>query len=145
MTTETCEREPALLAALRRGRLADDDAAHLAACARCALAVDAERWMAGAVAAFAAPAVPSAGSLLLRAQLRARRDAAERSLRPLRAWRRIVAVGGGAFALFALTRSGGFFAGLWSAAPSSAEAILAAGTLALASLPVWLRLRRDGA
>lgn len=145
MTPETCPREPGLLAALRRDSLAADDVAHLASCARCALAADAERWMSGAVAAFSSDRLPSAGSLLLRAQLRARREAAERSLRPLRAWWRVAGAAGAAVALYAATRGDAFFAAVWTASPTPAEALFAGGTLLLAALPVWLRLRRDGA
>jgi hypothetical protein len=89
--------------------------------------------------------VPSAGSLLLRAQLRARREAAERSLRPLAIWRRVAGAAGAALALLGLLRGGDFFGALWTAAPSPAELLFAAGVLALGGLPVWLRLRGDSA
>jgi len=145
MTPETCSREERLLAALRRGPLASDDAAHLAACPSCALAADAERWMSGAVAAFASDRVPSAGSLLLRAQLRARREAAERSLRPLTIWRRLAGAAGAALALLGVLRGDDFFGALWSAAPNPAELLFAFGVLVLGGLPVWLRLRGEGA
>ncbi|HEX9800865.1 MAG TPA: hypothetical protein VGC00_11925 [Thermoanaerobaculia bacterium] len=145
MSTEPCAREATLLAALRRGRLSADDEAHLDGCASCALAADAERWMATAVARLGPAALPSAGSLLLRAQVRARRDAAERSLRPLATWRRIALVGGAALILFALARGGDFLAGLWTASPTPAEALLAAGLVTLAALPAWLRWRRETA
>ena len=143
MDTHDCTREAALLVALRHGQLTADDERHLASCASCTLAADAERWMAAAAETFATPHLPSAGSLLLRAQLRARREAAERSLRPLRAWRQFAGAAGAAVAVLALTRGELFFAALWTASPTPAEALFAAGTLALASLPIWLRLRRE--
>lgn len=145
MTTEPCAREERLLAALRRGPLDAEDAAHVATCTSCALAADAERWMLGAATALAADPVPSAGSLLLRAQLRARREAAERSLQPLQVWRRVAAAAGGAVVLVALGRGDGFVAGLWTAVPSTPEALFAAGLLAIASIPIWMRWRRGGA
>ena len=128
-----------------RGALSAEQKVHLASCPRCALAADAERWMTAAAASLAPESIPSAGSLLLRAQLRARRDAAERSLRPLAAWRRLALTGGAALALFALARGGGFFAGVWTATPTPAEALLAAGVVALAALPAWMRWRREPA
>lgn len=144
MATERCEREVRLLAALRDGRAGEDDFVHLAACASCALAAEADRWLRQAAAAMTPESLPSPGALLLRARLRAQREAAERSLRPIAVWRRLaLAVGGAALAGVALGSP--FFSASWSAAPSPALALFAAGTVLLAALPVWFRLRRADA
>ena len=145
MPFAVCPQEPRILAAVRAGGAAFADASHLAGCHACALAVQTERWMLEAATAQAPPAAPSPASLMLRAQLRARRMAAERSLRPLEIWRRA------AWAVAALVIAAGwsgsspFLGELWASPPSPAQAVFAAGALILVALPVWYRLRRGPA
>lgn len=145
MAFALCPQEPRILAALRAGVLDADETAHLGDCSACALAVQSERWMLQAAAALAPTQLASAPSLMLRAQLRARRVAAERSLWPLEIWRRT------AWAVAALAVASGwsassaFLGELWAIPPSPAQALFAAGALILAALPVWFRLRRGPA
>lgn len=145
MAFPICQQESTILAALRSGGGDPGLAEHLAACPSCALAVQAERWMLTAAAAPPPSQMPSAASLVLRAQLRARRAAAECSLRPLEVWRWAVwAVAALALAL-GWARGSSFLAGLWSSSATPAQAVFAAGVVILAGLPLWFRLRRDPA
>ena len=142
---EGCPREPHVLAALRNARgesgairkaAVGEHAAHLATCSSCALAADAERWLLAAAASLVPTRVPSPGGLILRARLRARREAADRSLRPLEIWRATALVAGGL--MMATLGTGPFLDGLWTRT-TPAQALFALGALVLAGLPIWLR------
>lgn len=144
MNRPACDREPTLLARLREGRADDEDRRHLATCAACALAASADGWLAVAAARLVPGRLPSPGSLLFRAELRARREAAERALRPLAIWRRL-ALAGTALCLGTIALSGSFFSGLADATISTPLALFAAGSLLLGALPLLRRPSREGA
>ena len=83
-TVPFCEKEAAVIEAVRRGAWEDDLRAHAAECASCAdaaLAAEALRTMQASDMVEAR--VPSAGWMWWRMQLRAKREAAERATQPI--------------------------------------------------------------
>jgi len=144
MNRPACDREATLLARLREGRADEEDRRHLESCPDCALAASSDRWMSEAADRLRPRHLPSPGSLLFRARLRARREAAERALRPLAIWRRL-ALAGAAACLGAIALSGSFFAGLADASISTPLALFVAGSLALGALPFLRPAGRDAA
>ena len=103
-----------------------------------------------AMARLAAQLVPlanlrTAPQLLLRARLEARRQATERSLRPLLVWQRVAAITIAAGMLLALVVGAPLFGGLAAAsgpAPTPARLLAGLGLLLLSALPFAQRLRR---
>jgi hypothetical protein len=141
MSESTCEQEARILAALRAGATSPAVAEHLRHCKSCALASDAERWLLAVAGELQPSRLPSAGSLLLRAQLRARRDAAAASLHPVEIGRKLALLGGALAFVVVATRTP-FFVALWSGPATPALLLLAVGAVGLAALPVWMVLRR---
>lgn len=79
-----CERESAVIEAVRRGQCDDDLRVHVAACPACSDAALAARALREMHAADLAQAqVPSAGWMWWRMQLRAKREAADRATQPI--------------------------------------------------------------
>jgi len=146
MIDRTCDRETAVLAAYRAGggRLDEEAHAHVARCAACALALEAERATKELAAAFAAEArLAPVEVVALRARLRARREETERSLRPLELWQRFAGVAIAAGLVMALVLFGPSFAGL-SSAPANVDpklAVLVLGVGSLLALPFAARRR----
>jgi hypothetical protein len=103
-----------------------------------------------AMARLAAELVPRANlrtapQLLLRARLEARRQATERSLRPLLVWQRVAAITIAVAMLLALVLGAPLFGGFTAAggpAPTPARLLAGIGLLVLATLPFAQRLRR---
>ena len=155
MIDRTCDRESAVLAAYRMNggnssRMPDgtsgpdeETRAHVARCAACAVALEAERATKELAAAFAAEAhLPPVEVVALRARLRARREETELSLRPLELWQRFagVAIAAGlavALVLFAPS-FGGLTAGSGTVDPKQAVLLLGVGSL-LALPFAWRR------
>lgn len=124
-----CDREQELLAALRSGNWTPELRAHFAACDYCAeLAITVEFMQ--QAAATATPHVTPAGIVWWKAQLRARREAAQAAARP-------VLIAERASAVVALLGAVGAMAWLSSAATSAAIAgIVALGLLTTAAAGV---------
>jgi len=146
MTFRTCSDEDRILSAARAGELSAAQSEHLAGCSACSAAVAAERAMhelSEALAAAARPRLAPPEVVLLRARIRARREAAERSLRPVEIWQRFAAGAVAAAVLVALAFSGSLFGGLASAParPDPSQILLAVGLAALAALPFARRAR----
>ncbi len=150
MTFRTCNHEDRILAAVRTGvrtgELSPEQRAHLASCPSCLAAVEAEH----AMSALAEPLVQAARRrlpppevILLRAKLRARREAAERSLRPLEIWLRFAAVAVAMGLALGLSVSGSLFGALASgpAQLHPSRLLFAVGLAALAVLPFARRIR----
>lgn len=103
-----------------------------------------------AMARLAAQLAPRANlrtapQLLLRARLEARRQATERSLRPLLVWQRVAAITIALGMLLALVLGAPLFGALASTggpAPTPARLLAGLGLLALSTLPFAQRLRR---
>jgi hypothetical protein len=144
MIDPTCDRENAVLAAIRRGGLDEAARAHVAGCAACALALEAERATKELAAVFAAEArLAPVEVVALRARLRARSEETERSLRPLELWQRFAGVAVAAGLLVAGILSGPMFGAL-GAAPAGVDpklALLALGVGSLLTLPFAGRRR----
>jgi hypothetical protein len=142
MTFRTCPEESTLLAAARAGALAASEGAHLATCGACADAVESERALAALSAALAAEAgarLAAPEVVLLRARLRARRAAEERSLGPLAAWQRLAAAVAAAVVAGGLLLSAGLFRGFAAApaaAPSPSQLVGALAVVVLAAAPL---------
>jgi hypothetical protein len=84
MSAETCVREAELLAALQRGCVGPELAAHAAGCAACGeLRAVAGALLEDRAAALAAARLPAAGTLWWRMRLRHRRDAEAAARRSL--------------------------------------------------------------
>ena len=79
---DTCTREHAVAAAARMGGLPEELAAHAAGCAVCAEALLVASFLSGEEERVE---VPAAGLVYWRAELKARREQAERAMRPMRA------------------------------------------------------------
>lgn len=91
MNPEDCPLEARVLAVLRAGCSDPEILRHLDRCSACGAAALAERALRSlAEERAAAHGLPSPGIVLLRARLRARREAGDRSLRPVLVWQRIV-------------------------------------------------------
>lgn len=148
MTFRTCNDEVRILSAARAGELSAPQRAHIAGCAACSAAIETERAMgeiSGALAAVARPRLAPPGVVLLRARIRARREAAERSLRPLELWQRFAAAAVAGGIVLGVALSGSLFSGLTSSSPARpdpSQLLLAAGLAALAALPFARSLRR---
>lgn len=79
-----CEKEPLVIEAVRRGRWEESLQAHAQDCAFCADAVVAAHFLRGIQAIDLAGArVPTSGWMWWRAQLRAKRAAAQRATQPI--------------------------------------------------------------
>jgi len=141
MTVPTCPHENRLLAAARSGELPAWERDHLAGCAACTVALDAERWMSAAADALAPETLPSPATLLLRARLRARRDAEERALRPLESWRTAALACGVAAAAAVTALHSGLFGKAWTSAMTPAQTLLVFGVVVVSGLPFLQRLR----
>ena len=146
MTFRTCNDEDRILSAARAGGLSAAQSAHLASCSSCALALERSgRWSrsSGALAAEARSRLAPPEVILLRAKLRARREAAERSLRPLELWQRFAAWAVAAGLVVGVAFSGSLFSGLASTPdrPDPSQLLFAVGVAALAALPFARRAR----
>lgn len=146
MTFRTCIQEDRILSAARAGGLSAAQSTHLETCSACAQALEAEQAMdslSGALAAAARPRLAPPEAILLRARLRARREAAERSLRPLELWQTFAAWAVAAGLALGVAFSGSLFSGLASAPgrPDPSQLLFAVGVAALAALPFARRAR----
>lgn len=151
MTTTPCPESHELLAATRRGALDEHLRSHLANCADCALALEVEQAMRASsetLAAVARERLAPAEVVLLRARLRARRESAERSLRPMEIWQRFAVAAAAVGLAVGVLLSGSLFTTLGrlgSASGSTAadprQAALVAGVAALLALPFVQRTR----
>ncbi len=84
MNPVSCEKEPIVIEAVRNGRWEEELRAHVAGCQACADAALAAGFLLEMQEAdLAAVKVPSAGWMWWRAQLRAKRAAAERATQPI--------------------------------------------------------------
>lgn len=137
MTWE-CEREQEVLDAAATGRWPDradaDLRTHVASCAICAdLAEIAPLFVEDRDAAWEQADVPSASAVWWRAQLRARRDAAERATRPVVLVQRVALVYAGV-ALFGLGVLLGPWIRAWALATAGVAQLLVPSRDALAVL-----------
>jgi hypothetical protein len=125
-----------VLAALRRGGLDAELSGHVRSCAVCGPAAGAERALRALAAAASEAPLPAPELVLLRARLRARRAAEERSLRPLLLWHRaaaaVAAAGLTAGAALGAPVLGGIAGAGGDATP--ARLLMGAGLLLLAAL-----------
>ena len=128
-----CEREAAVLAALRAATLPEWVVEHACACPSCAELV---LCVPALAAGQEAPRLPSADFLWWKAQLAARRDAVNRALRPVVLFERAAAVAALVVLAAVATR-------LPVAGPTLTACAALAVTLAtgLGSLWIWARLR----
>lgn len=151
MIDRTCDREAAVLAAYRihggiggANGLDEELRGHVSRCAACSVALEAERAAKELAAAFAAEArLAPVDVLVLRARLRARREEAERSLRPLELWQRFAGAAVAAGLAVAAVAFGPMFGALGQApagAPS-ASTLFALAVASLLALPFARRFR----
>jgi hypothetical protein len=146
MTFRTCSDEDRILTSARAGALSAEQRAHVAGCPSCAAALETESALSAlseALAAQARPRLAPSDVILLRAKLRARREAAERSLRPLELWQRFAALAAAIGLVVGLSISGSLFGGLASAParPDPSHLLFAVALAALAALPFARRTR----
>ncbi|HEX4952492.1 MAG TPA: hypothetical protein VF017_03740 [Thermoanaerobaculia bacterium] len=147
MTPRSCPPETELLAASRSGALAETLARHLETCPDCAALVAVDEALRSTAQALAGQAdLPSPHTVLLRGRLAARRAEAERSLRPLEWWTRLVGVAAGV-ALLAGLRQVVLTLGEPTAAslgsPTPVQVAFGLGLLAVAALPLLSTWRRS--
>lgn len=132
----TCPREQETLEARRSGQWSEELRAHFAACESCADALLVAGFMEEATATDVA--VPPVGLVWWKAQLRARREAAENATRPIWVAERTAAV---AAAL------GAVVVAAWLSSESSLLAALSVGGLVLlaasAACALWLASSRE--
>lgn len=102
MNLENCELEAQAAAAARSGEWSAELRAHVAGCETCAEAALVGEFLQAEPQSGHLPALPSAGQVWWKAQIRARRMDAQRALEPVRLVQRIAAACALA-ALFVLT------------------------------------------
>jgi hypothetical protein len=84
MNSGNCQRESEVVAAVRAGQWSTELRAHLAGCEICAEAVVVTEFLQAETQTECSPALPSAGQVWWKAQIRGRREDAEQALKPVR-------------------------------------------------------------
>jgi hypothetical protein len=106
MNSGNCQRESQVVAAVQAGEWSAELRGHLAYCSTCAEAALVAEFLQTEQRTAGLPAQPSAGQVWWKAQIRARREDAERALKPVWAVQRISSVCLLLAALFLIVRFG---------------------------------------
>ncbi len=93
MNSRNCERESQVVTAVRAGQWDAGLRAHLVDCETCAEAAVVAEFLQAELQNGVAPPLPSGGQVWWKAQIRARREDAERALKPVRVAQRILGAG----------------------------------------------------